>query len=278
MKAISSASLNLGVLNAPIKIYSAASDKSDIRFKLCDESGQEVEQVYRVKGTDTIVGTRNECGKSYNGHVIDKNAIKDAEEESVIDTVNGTEVDLKKGMHIESFISVKDIPFERVTGHYLIGPDQKQTDTAFATIVGAMKKTKSAAVAKHVLKGRQSLFVMYVEKDEASGADVLHAVKLCYADTLNAAGEEVTEYTKPDKAYVDQAVKLIEAYTDPEAKVLVEAKDSLVEKKRALVDKVAAGEAVKVTNIDSKRKDAPDVMDAITAEIERAKKTKTKVA
>lgn len=270
MRAIASSSLSLGLLNAPVKIYNATSDISDIRFKLCDEGGREVEQVYRVKDTDEIVGGKAECHRMFDGRVIDQQNIDAIKDESLKEEVDGEVIDLKASMQIQKFIPLKEVPFERVTGWYYIGPDKKKGNTqAFDTLLAALKKSKRAAVVKYCLRDRQAMFVLY-ERD-----GILNAVKVAFSHSINEVNDDVRGEGNAPKAHVEMATQLIDAYTDEKAEILNSMEDTLIERKNALVDKVMQGKKVEPKAVSEKP--AHDLMDALTESVEQAKGKKEKV-
>lgn len=260
MRSISNTQLSLGVLNAPIKIYPAASNRQDVKFKLCGPKGEPVEQVYRIVGTDKIVGTSSDCERQVDDFLINKDSLAQIESESYIDN----DVNLKEAMNIQKFIPLKGVPFERATGRYYIGPGNGSS-VGFATIVKAMEKKRLAAVAKFVLKGRQSCFVLFVRDG------ILNAIKLTFSADIEEPTHEVSEYNAAPKQHVDMAVQLIEAYVDQDAQVLDEMEDTLIPKKQALVEQARSGKAIEPTTIAPPTTSAPDLMDQLQAELERVK-------
>lgn len=267
MRSIGNTTLSLGLLNAPVKIYPATGSE-DIEFNLCGPKGEEVEQVYRIVGTDTIVGGRDECGRSYEDHKVDLADIEAIKEESLVDEVDGVPVNLKDVMAIQRFIPVKEIPYERVTNHYYIGPG-KGSDQALATIIKAMERKKVAAVTKYCLRGRQGVFVLYVKDG------VLNAVRLHFAADLRDPTDEVRVQTTAAKAHVDAAIALIGEYVDDHAGFLDSLDDTLVAKKQALIKQVVAGKPIDRTEVVAPGSGV-DLMDALIEQTKKARAKKPK--
>lgn len=264
MRSVGNTTLSLGLLNAPVKLYPATTSQ-DFAFKMCGPEGEPVEQVYRITGTDEIVGTSADCGRSYEGRPIDRAQIETINGESLKEEVDGVVVDLKETMGIQRFIPVKSIPFERVTGWYYVGPG-KGSDQALATIIKAMEKKKLAAVTKYCLRGRQGCFVLFVRDG------VLNAVRMTFAPDINEVTNEIRVESEPVKAHVDAAITLIEEYSDEDAAVLDTMEDTLVAKKRALTEAILADEDYEPVEVNARP--AVDLMDAISAEIDRVKEEK----
>ena len=75
MRATASTSINFGVINVPVQLFKATKS-NDVRFNMCAPDGSPVEQVYRKKDTEEIVGTAKDCGKAIDGFQIDADVVK----------------------------------------------------------------------------------------------------------------------------------------------------------------------------------------------------------
>jgi non-homologous end joining protein Ku len=262
-KSISNTSITFGQITAPVKIYSASSS-SDVTLKFCGPNGEDVQQVYRIKESGEVLGTKTACSRSFDGKLVEDADVKAAEAASLIEEVDGTPVNLKETIKIQKFVPLSKIPFERVTGSYYIGADTKRGGVeAVALIQKALAKKKVAAIAKFILRGRQKQFAIY------SDGEILHAVAITFADDKNEAGEDVTLQSKVavDKSLVDLAVKLIDADLDKDGTIVDELSDTLVERKRELF---GAGEPIKVKQPDNKTA-GESLADALAASLEKKK-------
>lgn len=260
MKSIANTSLNLGLVSVPIQVFKATSSK-DVSFSLCGPEGEAVEQVYRVTGTDRIIGTRNDCSRSYDGFKLDDDAIT-----AIADAAKMEDGKDLKALNISAFIPLSKVPFNRVTGWYFIGSNPKGGNiSGFATIVKAMEKKKMAAVVKWVPRTRQEMMVLYVQKG------ILYGVSVSFAADVQEAAEPVTSHTdiKPDKALLDVAEQLIDTYVDKDAAVLDEMADSSVEKKLSLIEAARAGTPIEANAPEP----APtgDLFAALQASLDNAK-------
>ena len=264
MKSIANTTLTFGQVSAPVKVY-AASSSSDLSLSLCGPAGEPVQQVYRLKDApDTIIGTRTECARSFDGRLVEETDIKAAEAASLIEEVDGEDVNLKERIKIQRFVPLNKIPFERVTGSYYIGADPKRGSVeSLALIQKALAKKKVAGIAKFILRGRQKEFAVYAE------GDLLHAVAITFASDRNQPTEEVTLHSKVnvDKALVDLATQLIDADLDKNGDIVDSLSDTLVDKKRELL---SAGEPITVKKIEAPSA-GEALADALTASLENKK-------
>lgn len=241
MKSIVNTSITFGRVTAPVKVYSAASSITDISPKLCGPEGESVQQVYRLKDEpDTIIGTKNDCSRIYDGRLVDEAELKAAEAASLIEEIDGEEINLKETIKIQRFVPLSKVPFERATASYYLGADAKRGGVEeLALIHKALAKKKVAGVAKFVLRGRQKEFVIYAQ------GDTLYAVALSFASDRNAPTDDVTLHSKVtvEKDLVELATKLIEADLDSDGEIIDDLSDTLVDRKIELLN---AGQPIEV--------------------------------
>lgn len=224
--------LQLGLVSAPIKLDKATTS-NDVKLSICGPNGEKVKQAYVLadehgQPTDQILGSRENCAKSFEGTVIPEEAIRAINDESKIEEG----VDISKVMLIKSFIPLKTVPFQRVTACYYVMPDMtKGTPTAYSTILGAMRKKKMAAVVKYIPTSREQLLVFYVEND------VMYAVEISFAADVKPVPHGATEHqsVKPPARLIDQAMTLIEEYSD-DGLILDEITDKAVDKRLGLIE------------------------------------------
>lgn len=262
MRAVANTTIHLGLVSAPVQLFKATKS-NDIKLNLCAPDGSPVEQVYRKKGTDEIVGTVKDCEKSYEGYMIDRETLKLIEDEAKVE--DGKSL---KHLHINSFIPLKKAveDFSRITGWYYIGSHPKDGNLdAFATIVKAMERKKKAAVCKWVPKSRQEMLVLYVQNG------MLYGVSLAFnADVQEPpANVEGVQGVKVDKANLEMAETLIDSMTDDEASALSTFEDSAIAKKLALVEAAKKGEKIEVTASEPVTA-GEDLMAALKASIKEA--------
>lgn len=259
MRATASTTINFGLVNVPVQLFKATKG-SDVSFNMCAPDGSPVEQVYRKKGTDEIVGTAKDCGKSIDGFQIDKETVKAIEEESK--TEDGK--NLKK-LNISTFIPLSSVPFNRVTNWYYVGNNPKEGDPeALATIVKAMDEKNLAAVTKWVPRTRQEMLVLYVQDG------LMYAVGVSFAADIQEPPATVADVAKvkPNQELVDMAITFIDQHVDESAKDIEEMSDGAIAKRMALVEAVKNGEAIEVTPVIEEPTSGEDLMAKLKASIE----------
>lgn len=259
MRATASTSINFGVINVPVQLFKATKS-NDVRFNMCAPDGSPVEQVYRKKGTEEIVGTAKDCGKAIDGFQIDPDVVKAIDSECKLEDGK----DLKK-LNISSFIPLDKVPFNRVTNWYYVGNDPKNGNPeALATIVKAMEQKNLAAVTKWVPKTRQEMLVLFVQDG------LLYAVAVSFAADIQEAPATVTDVAKfkAEDEVVEAASAFIDMKVDESAADLDTMQDGAVAKRMELVEAVKQGEAIEVTTVVEEPTAGEDLMAKLKASID----------
>src|SRR3954454_18575637 len=200
-RAIWSGSISFGLLNVPVKLYSATSrkqvsfrelrqsDGSRIRHKRVAESdGEEVPYEEIVKGYEItpeqyVVMTRDEL----------------------------EELDPKKtrAIEIEDFVDLDDIDPIYFTQPYYLGPD-KGAERAYALLVKAMNDERKVAIARFVLRNKEHLAAI------RPMGDVLTLTTMRFADEV-VKPEELEDVLAHDgeapkkKRELDMAKRLVDS-------------------------------------------------------------------
>jgi DNA end-binding protein Ku len=251
-RAIWTGSVSFGLLNVPVRLYSAvsrksvsfrelrASDSSRIRHKRVAESdGEEVPYEEIVKGYEIapeqyVVLTRDEL----------------------------EELDPKKtrAIEIQDFVDLDEIDPIYFDHPYYLGPD-KGAEKAYALLVKAMTDAHKVAVARFVLRNRESLAAI------RPMGKVLTMATMRFADevvTPEELGEDVIpeDGRKLDKREVDMAKRLIDSLSsDFDAGKY---RDEYREELLSLIERKARGEEiVEAISEEPKPTKAPDLMAAL---------------
>lgn len=263
MRTFRSSTISLGLVNAPVKIYNGSRSGSDVAFNLCDEQGRAVEQVYRVKNTDKIVGTKDACGKMFEGHQIDKSLIEAISRSSEVDEQGRS----LKHLNILKFVPLSTVPFNRVTNQYLLGADPKQPKEAFATIVAAMEKSGVAAVCKWMPMTREAIMILYV------GDGIMRAVTTSFEAQNAKTDDDVTSHqaVQVNPALLDMADDLIRQTFDAEGAILHTLEDVAVAKRQQLVAEIVAGNVTSIPAPAPEQAPVQDLMATLKASLNAAK-------
>ena len=250
-RAIWSGSISFGLLNVPVKLYSAvsrrqisfrelrASDSSRVRHKRVAESdGEEVAYDDIVKGYELgpdqyVVFSRDEL----------------------------EELDPKKtkAIEVEAFVDLDDIDPIYFVQPYYLGPEPG-AERAYALLVKAMSDERKVAVARFVLRNKEHLAAL------RPMGDVLTLTTMRFADEIvppsELDGVVPDEVENPKRKELEMAKQLVGSLTsefDPD-----EFHDEYREELMARIEAKAQGEdVVQTVSEEPTPTKAPDLMAAL---------------
>lgn len=262
MRAIWSGSINFGLVNIPIKLYSGSEDTgldltmlhkadlSPIRYaRICRADGKEVSYHDIVKGYEYQKG--------------DYIVLTDKDFENA-------RSDSSHSIEIVEFVAEKEIDIRFFEKPYYLEP-QKNAEPAYALLREALNKAKKVAVAKFVLRNREDIAII------KPVGEVLVLNKIRYISEIRQPnGLKLPDIKSTHNKQIDIALALIEQLTkhfDPEdfhdtyAETLEEVIAEKIKGKKP-VKKTKAPEVTKVKNL----------MDALKASLEKTKAARKKAA
>lgn len=199
MRAIWKGSIGFGLVNIPVRLFSAVQnsgldldmldekDHSKIRFKRINESsGREVAYEKIVKGyllNEKYV-------------ILDEEDFKDASPEK------------SKMIELENFVDIMEInPIYYETSYY--AEPEKQGKKAYALLLKALIKSKKAGLARFVLRSTENLCVIHPLED------VLVVTKIRFAEEVRSYKEDLNlpDVAAIGKKELDVGLALIKQYT-----------------------------------------------------------------
>jgi DNA end-binding protein Ku len=229
MKALWKGSISFGLVNIPVKLYSASQshtldldmlrkgDLCQVRFmRVCREDGKEIpyEDIvrgYKYKNGDYVVLT----DKDFESANVEKTHTID-----ILHFVNEKEVD--------------SVYFEKP---YYLEPEKSGTKS-YALLREAIKQTKKVGLGRLVLKNREHVGLIRLYKD------VIVFNQIRYADEIRSTSElTIPAATSITKKEVDMAVALVKQLSkkfNPR-----EYKDTYVDELKQIIDKKAKGQKIK---------------------------------
>ncbi|MQA74769.1 MAG: Ku protein [Solirubrobacterales bacterium] len=249
-RAIWSGSISFGLLNVPVKLYSAVSKKSVSFRELRESDGSRI----RHKRVAEADGEEVDYGDIVKGYEV-------APEQYVVITRDELdEIDPKKtrAIEIQDFVDLDEIDPIYFDHPYYLGPD-KGAEKAYALLVNAMEDAHRVAIARFVLRNRESLAALRPMSGVLTMATMRFADEVVSTDEL---AEVAGEAEKPQKRELEMAKALIDSLSsgfDPE-----QYRDEYREELLALIERKAKGESVVETTSEAPQPTkAPDLMAAL---------------
>ncbi len=249
-RAIWTGSVSFGLLNVPVKLYSAVSrknvsfrelrkaDSSRIRHRrVAEEDGEEVAYEDIVKGYEL------------------------APEQYVILTREDLEeLDPKKtrAIEIEDFVDLDEIDPIYFDHPYYLGPD-KGAEKAYSLLVHAMTEQRKVAIARFVLRNKENLAAIRPMDGVLTMATMRFADEVVSPETLDVLFEDGTEPKERELEMAKQLIDSLASDFDPSRY-----RDEYREELLALIERKAKGEELVVPAAAAPEPTkAPDLMAAL---------------
>ncbi len=252
-RAIWSGSISFGLLNVPVKLYSAVS-KQTVRFRELREGDGARIRHKRVAENDGKEVPYEKIVKGYE-YAPDQYVVLTKEELAELDPKR------TRAIEIQDFVDLDDIDPIYFEQPYYLGPD-KGAERAYALLVQAMNEARKVAIARFVLRNKEHLAAI------RPMGDVLTLTTMRFHDEVTSPNDldgEVFEEAKPKKAEqreLEMAKQLIESLTSDFKPN--QYRDEYREELLDLLERKAAGkEVVSAPTEEPKPTKAPDLMAAL---------------
>ena len=254
-KSISNTVLELGTLEVPVAIHSATEQK-DVAFQTASPEGNKVKRMHRDE----------ETGEFYEEAELQKGIwVGDEFKPISKDAIDAIKAEGKlPSIKIDKTVPLKDLTpmlAQRTKGTYYVttqtgGPGAR----SLRVIRDALKRSKSAAIGKFTLKGRQYPFAL----SATNGTLALTTMRFAdsfrdsdqYAEAMEAVAADATV-----KAAVKMTTEIFEAM-QVDASALDEYDDDAIPAKNKLLDEAVAGKPPKGKKAAEKKgaKESKDLM------------------
>ena len=257
MRSIWSGAISFGLVNIPVKLYSATGesglnfdmlakkDLSPIHYKRVSESGNEVDYKDIVKGYEI-----------QKGHYVVLTD-KDFEKAAAVKT---------KTIAIQNFTHEDEIDPIYYEKTYYLEPD-KGAEKPYALLREALSQSKKVGIASFVLRNREHIAAI-----KTMGNVILLNQMKYQADIRDYNSLALPLAKAVSDKELNMALKLVEQLTEPFKPE--EYKDTYVEELKRLIEAKAEGKEVKQTEKAPQNTEARDLFKALEASFEAAKDKK----
>jgi DNA end-binding protein Ku len=248
-RAIWSGSISFGLLNVPVKLYSAVS-KKNVSFRELREKDASRIRHKRVAEADGEEVPYEEIVKGY----------EIAPEQYVVitrDELEGIDPKKTRAIEIQDFVDLDDIDPIYFDHPYYLGPD-KGAEKPYALLVKSMTDSNKVAIARFVLRNKENLAAIRPMDGVLTMATMRFADEVTSPDELE---DVLGEKPKLEKRELDMAKQLIDSLSsefDAE-----KYRDEYREELLNLIERKAQGETVEAVSEEPKPTKAPDLMAAL---------------
>jgi DNA end-binding protein Ku len=258
-RAIWSGAISFGLVNIPVKLYSAVSRKT-VRFHQIDaESGQRIRQ-QRVNPESGDEVPFEQIVKGYEISP-DKYVMITPEELEALEPQKTRTID------IEEFVDLEQIDPIYYDHPYYLAPD-KGAAKAYKLLLDAMEQADKVAIARVVIRSKENLVALRAHEGAITMETMLFPDEVIEPDSIEELAS-ADGSTKTTKRELDMAKQLIESLSgDFDAS---QYRDEYRERVLDLIERKAAGETITIEAPEPERKEVPDLMAALEASIAGAK-------
>jgi DNA end-binding protein Ku len=254
-RASGTGTISFGLVNIPVKLYSASDSSSKISFnQLHAEKKIRLKQQMIDPETGEAV-PREKIVKGYEFAKDQYIVIDEAE-------LDKLELATSRSMDITEFVPLASVdPLFFEAGTYL-APD-KGAERAYALLVKGLEDMKHAAIAKWVARGKMHVILIR----QMQNALVMHTLR--YADEVKALSEIPVPDATITEAELGLARQFIGSLAKPTFDITVY-KDEYRERLKDLLDHKVKGESVDLTPAPAPQAKVVDLMEALKASLARS--------
>src|ERR671923_64111 len=254
--------ISFGLVNVPVKLYSAVSKKT-VRFnQLHDKDGQRIQQ----KRVCSLDGEEVPYENIVKGYEIspDRYVMISPEELDALDPQKTRTID------IEDFVDLDEIDPIYYDHPYYLAPDTGAAK-AYQLLVDAMEDAGKVAIARVVIRSKEQLVAIRPHDDVLTMETMLFADEVIPPDALDelAAGDGDLKTSSRELEMAKQLIDSLSSDFEPE-----KYHDEYRERVLELIERKAQGETVVVEAPPEEPKKVPDLMSALEASIAAAKSPK----
>jgi DNA end-binding protein Ku len=251
-------SISFGMVNIPVKLFSAVSHK-EVRFHMVhDADGARIKQK-RVCSADGKEVPWEHIAKGYevsSGQVV----LIDSEELERLDPKATRSID------IEAFVNLAEIdPIFYESSYYLV-PDRQATK-AYALLVSAMKDSQRVGIARFVLRAKQYLAAVRVVGNLLMISTMLYADEIVPQSKLEGIPEKLPAPKEAELKMAEQLVESLSTRFEPE-----KYHDEYREKVLDLIKRKAKGERISLPRAPREPAKVVNLLDALKASLDQTRR------
>ena len=253
-RAIWTGAISFGLVNVPVKLYSAVQRKT-VRFNQLDSEGHVRIQQKRV---NPVTGDEVPYERLVKGYEIAPGSYVVVEPEEL----EALEPRRTKTIDILDFVDIEDIDPIFYDHPYYLAPGAGGSKP-YKLLLEAMRETGKVAIGTVVIRQKQAIVALRPSGDVLQMATLIYADEVVPTDRLDDLPDEDVEIGERELAIAKQLVESLAAEWDPSRY-----KDEYREKVMQLIESKAAGEEVAVQPETEEAAPVPDLMAALKASLD----------
>ena len=256
MRAIWNGAIGFGLVNIPIKLYSAT-EESNLDLDMLDKEDLSNIQFKRINAK---TGKEVKYENIVKGYKLEDQYIVLTEED-----FNEVSPEKSKILNIKQFVNIQEIDSAYFENSYFLEP-QKNGEDAYRLLLNALIKTKMAGIGSFVLRDREILCLIRPYEDK-----ILMVNRMRYPEEMRSYEDlKIPAGSTPKPAELQMAEQLIKslATTFEPAKY----KDTYNADLLKIIKQKAKGKKIKLATVKEPEGKATDLMAMLKASLEKGKK------
>jgi DNA end-binding protein Ku len=256
-RAIWTGAISFGLVNVPVKLFSAVQRKG-VRFNQLDSEGNVRIQQKRV---NPVTGEEVPYERLVKGYEVapDRYVIVEPEELEALEPRRTRTID------ILDFVELAEIDPIFYDHPYYLAPGAGGSKP-YKLLLDAMRETGKVAIAKVVIRNKEALVAVRPAGDLLQMDTLIFFDEVVPHDRIDELPDETIETTDRELAMAKQLVESLATSWQPE-----QYKDEHREKLLAMIERKAAGEDVAVQPAQAEAAPVPDLMSALKASLDAVK-------
>jgi DNA end-binding protein Ku len=260
-RAIWSGSISFGLVNIPVKLYSAVSRKS-VRFNQLDsDTGARVRQ----KRVNADTGVEVPFDAIVKGYELGEGRYVTITDEELV----SLDPEATRSIDLQEFVLQSDIDPVFYDAAYYLVPDPTARK-AYTLLVQAMTEAGRVGLARFVMRTKRYLAAMRAVDGHLMLSTMVYADEINPAESIDGLDDLVDiELTKAERAMAEQLIESLSADFDP-AKYEDDYRNRVLE----LIDRKANGEEIVINSQGPSPSEVVDLMAALEASVAAAKEAR----
>jgi len=258
-RAIWSGSISFGLLNVPVKLYSAVARRNIALREIRDSDSARIKHRRVAEGTDEEVPYEN---------IIKAFEITPGQYVPIgKDEMSALAPEKTRAIDVQDFVDLEQIDPVYFDSPYYLGPADG-AEKAYSLLAKAMEASGKVAIARFVFRNKEHLAAL------RSSGGVLTLTTMRFADEVVAPDElgdvlpdKVGKVAKKEQEMAEQLIESLSTEFDPSAY-----RDEYREQLMALIERKAEGKEIVASEAEApKATKAPDLMAALEESIAAVK-------
>ncbi len=254
-RSIWSGSISFGLLNVPVKLYSAVARRSIALREIRESDSARIKHRLFADGTDEEV-SRDDIVKAY--EVTSGQYVPLTKDEMAALAPEKT-----RAIDVQDFVDIEEIDPMYFNSPYYLGPADG-AEKAYSLLASAMESSGKAAIARFVFRNKEQLAAIRA----SDGALTLTTMR--FADEVVPAGELDDVFPEGNQKVAKKEQQMAEALIDSLSTKFDPSsyRDEYREELLALIERKAEGKEIVASEAESpKATKAPDLMAALEESI-----------